>query len=424
MRTRTRPVPRIIAIAVLFGITACAADAPSATPNYSVAPPEPGDEAAAAAWQVAGSGDPGDSPIQEMWRETLRALVPAFAAPRAVIPYRPGDVPPIACADQQPASAWVDNAFYCAIDETIAYDEAFVHGLADRTDPSAVRAILAHEWGHHVQHVLDESGFSIQDELQADCYAGMFASRQDLESDDVTASVGSAEAFYELGNAEYASSRWFSTGEHGSPRQRLAAWSLGYQALQLGFELCRGYGEWEPGRAVDIGPYRFVELPGRPGTLRAARYELDASGLPPARIEHLALPPSAPDTPAKALLALIEDRFGQRLGALDGPHATERPDEAAFLYYAADADAARGVFTTHGILGLQLSPADPGRALVVDVPAPGSAPMSGPADAEAARGVEDAFLMAAMILERVCAPHHTTDAGPPETHNEMCYPDL
>ena len=422
-----------MAIAAVLAVTGCSDGGGGtqettalASPDYSVESPLPDDEMAVAAWEVSGRGAPARSPLHEMWTEYLRDSSSAPAPPRAVIPYAPGEVPPIACGGQLPASDWIDNAFYCPADQTIVYDEAFVRAFHDRIGESATESIIAHEWGHHIQHVLGEAAFSIQNELQADCFAGMFASHRDIQSDDVTASVVSARAFYELGNKEYSNSAWFSSGEHGSPRQRLVAWALGYQSVELGLQACRGYSEWAPGRTAAIGPYTLVVLPGRPGELReTGEYVLADEELPPVEIARVDVSTSEAASPGDLLRAWLEARFGDRLAALDGPHHSERPDEVAFYYYAVDSGVGDDAGAFHGIFGLQLSPADPGYALVYSVPAPGSPPAAEEEPSpESTRGVLEAFQMALMVADRVCAPHHTTDDGQPDTHNEMCYPDL
>jgi len=80
--------------------------------------------------------------------------------------------------------------FYCPVDETIYLDTTFFDDVLERQlggpDGGFVEPyVLAHEYGHHIQNVLGTMGKvktqqgptsdSVRLELQADCYAGMWA---------------------------------------------------------------------------------------------------------------------------------------------------------------------------------------------------------------------------------------------------------
>lgn len=80
--------------------------------------------------------------------------------------------------------------FYCPADRTAYFDTSFFQELVDRFGssggPLAQEYVVAHEVGHHIQNQLGDIGRAQQDprgagsaavrtELQADCYAGLWA---------------------------------------------------------------------------------------------------------------------------------------------------------------------------------------------------------------------------------------------------------
>jgi len=80
--------------------------------------------------------------------------------------------------------------FYCPVDQTAYFDTSFFQVLTDQFGssggPLAQEYVVAHEFGHHVQNLLGVLGRAQQGpggaegngvctELQADCYAGVWA---------------------------------------------------------------------------------------------------------------------------------------------------------------------------------------------------------------------------------------------------------
>ena len=139
-----------------------------------------------------------------------------------------------------------DAALYCPGDDTIYIGQAFAGGILRgiRDDFPGQRAgqgraigdfgvayIVAHEYGHNVQH---ELGFFTQGrrlaakpfELQADCMAGSWGNSVyragKLKPGDVEEALSTAKA---VGDFEYLSPQ-----HHGTPDERREAWLRGYES--------------------------------------------------------------------------------------------------------------------------------------------------------------------------------------------------
>jgi predicted metalloprotease len=100
--------------------------------------------------------------------------------------------------------------FYCPNDERVFLDLGFFDELSQRLGAPgdfAQAYVIAHEVGHHVQHLRGEDrgdrsegalGGSVRVELQADCYAGIWAraseQRNLLERGDIDEALGAAAA--------------------------------------------------------------------------------------------------------------------------------------------------------------------------------------------------------------------------------------
>lgn len=134
---------------------------------------------------------------------------------------------------------------YCPIDETIYLDETFFEELSSRFGAQggdvAEAYVIAHEVGHHVQHQLNlienerTNDESIKTELQADCFAGLWASSIEdrkvinpgeiREAMDAAAAVGD-DRIQERVTGRVNPENW----THGSSDQRVDAFSTGYRS--------------------------------------------------------------------------------------------------------------------------------------------------------------------------------------------------
>lgn len=149
--------------------------------------------------------------------------------------------------------------FYCPADETAYFDTDFFDVLRDQFGssggPFAQEYVVAHEFGHHVQNLLGVLGRAQQDptgptgggvrtELQADCYAGVwahYAATTKQEGTDVTfleplsdrdiadalsaASAVGDDRIQEAATGRVSPESW----THGSSEQRQQWFTTGYQ---------------------------------------------------------------------------------------------------------------------------------------------------------------------------------------------------
>ena len=146
--------------------------------------------------------------------------------------------------------------FYCPLDEKVYIDLGFYDDLRSRFGAPgdfAQAYVLAHEIGHHVQHLLgtDEqvrraqqgdaghaNAYSVALELQADCYAGVWAHHTNqqriLESGDVEEGLAAAAAVGDDRIQQHATGRVNPESfTHGSSQQRATWFRRGYESGQV-----------------------------------------------------------------------------------------------------------------------------------------------------------------------------------------------
>ena len=127
------------------------------------------------------------------------------------------------------------NAFYCDTDNKVYYDLTLFNTEIEDYGSFAPVVILAHEWGHAVQHNLniDESEYyGAEIELQADCFAGVYARHVQaigaLHDSDLAAATA---ALYSAGDDLAVT----NPHHHGNPDERVQAFNTG---LTEGFNGC------------------------------------------------------------------------------------------------------------------------------------------------------------------------------------------
>jgi uncharacterized protein len=188
---------------------------------------------------------------EDTWTELFRAAGSHYAKPKLVL--FSGSTP-TACGTGQSAS----GPFYCPGDQKIYIDLGFYRLMQQRFKVSGEFAqayVIAHEVGHHVQHLLgitdkvdstrrrmpeaQANALSVRLELQADCLAGVWAHHADrarsiLEQGDVEAALNAASAIGD--DALQRQSRGEVVPDsftHGTSAQRVRWFKRGIQSGQV-----------------------------------------------------------------------------------------------------------------------------------------------------------------------------------------------
>jgi uncharacterized protein len=129
--------------------------------------------------------------IQDLWASQVQGYQPAITN------FFTGSVTTGGCGSATSAV----GPFYCPADQQIYVDLGFFEVLEERFGASggdfAEAYVLAHEYGHHVQNltgVRAERGSgpeseAVRQELQADCYAGVWANHATTTPDPATGEI-------------------------------------------------------------------------------------------------------------------------------------------------------------------------------------------------------------------------------------------
>ncbi len=145
---------------------------------------------------------------EDVWSDIFKERGAAYT-PATFVPY--DQATRTGCGTGQAAM----GPFYCPADQRVYVDMTFYKELQDRFGAPgdfAQAYVLAHEVGHHVQNLMgtseqvqrarggaDGNAMSVRLELQADCYAGVWANRanakqQILEPGDIDEGLAAANA--------------------------------------------------------------------------------------------------------------------------------------------------------------------------------------------------------------------------------------
>jgi predicted metalloprotease len=181
--------------------------------------------------------------VQQAWERILPASPSAHGTPyrhAKLVLYT--DSTATACGQGSAAT----GPFYCPVDERVYLDLGFFRELSGKLGARGQFAqayVIAHEVGHHVQKILGlsdqvghargESSGSVRLELQADCFAGIWAhstaQRNILEAGDIDSALSAAAAvgddrLQRMATGTVRKESW----THGSSDERKRWFSRGY----------------------------------------------------------------------------------------------------------------------------------------------------------------------------------------------------
>jgi uncharacterized protein len=180
------------------------------------------------------------------WQKVLARYNEPYTPPKLVL-FR--NSTQSACGFAQSAM----GPFYCPVDQKIYIDLGFYEELKTRfgADGDFAQAyVLAHEFGHHIQHLLgtdaqmrqaqssdpsNANQYSIRLELMADCFAGVWANstqkRNILSAGDVEEAMAAASAVGDDRIQQQSGQRVnVDAFTHGSAAQRTEWFGRGFQS--------------------------------------------------------------------------------------------------------------------------------------------------------------------------------------------------
>jgi predicted metalloprotease len=183
---------------------------------------------------------------EDTWREVFARMKREYREPKLVLF---SDVVQSSCGTAQSAV----GPFYCPSDQKVYLDLSFFRDLREgfRAPGEFAQAyVIAHEIGHHVQKVTgtsdkvdqltrqnpgDANELSVRLELQADCYAGVWAStvfaQGDLEKGDLDEAFTATEAVGDDRLQGQAGGRVNPDSfTHGTSEQRHEWFEAGYES--------------------------------------------------------------------------------------------------------------------------------------------------------------------------------------------------
>lgn len=184
---------------------------------------------------------------EDVWRDVFKTQTNGAYKEPALVLFR--GATGTACGTGQSAM----GPFYCPPDQSVYIDLAFFNEMKQKLNAPgdfAQAYVIAHEVGHHVQNLLGTmdrvnkqrssqpnraNELSVRLELQADCYAGIWANRANaaraiVEDGDIEEAMGAATAVGDDTLQRKSQGRIVPESfTHGSAAQRVSWFKRGWQ---------------------------------------------------------------------------------------------------------------------------------------------------------------------------------------------------
>ncbi len=185
---------------------------------------------------------------EDVWTQIFQQQGQTYQKPRLVL--FSGSTP-TACGMGQSAM----GPFYCPPDNRVYLDTSFFREMERRFNAPgdfASAYVVAHEVGHHVQNILgimdrvmqqrqrvsreESNALSVRTELQADCFAGVWANRtrNSLDDGDIEEALNAATAIGDDRLQRQSQGQVVPDSfTHGSSAQRVRWFKIGYESGQV-----------------------------------------------------------------------------------------------------------------------------------------------------------------------------------------------
>jgi predicted metalloprotease len=185
---------------------------------------------------------------EDVWKQIFQQNGQTYKEPRLVLFEHQT---PSACGMGQAAM----GPFYCPPDQRVYLDTEFFQEMESRFNSPgdfASAYVVAHEVGHHVQNLMgimdkvqqererasrsESNALSVRTELQADCFAGVWAfhAKQSLDAGDIEEALNAATAIGDDNIQKQQQGRVAPDNfTHGSSAQRVKWFKTGFDSGQV-----------------------------------------------------------------------------------------------------------------------------------------------------------------------------------------------